>query len=67
MEAQHLAFHYEEEERSQLCVERQHVSVIVCVMKASRLSPSLMGGYWKFGWEENLNLKKCAYSVACFG
>lgn len=23
----------------------------------SRLSPSLMGGYWRFGWKENLNLK----------
>ena len=32
MKVQHLGFQYGEGEGSQLCVERQHVSGIVCVM-----------------------------------
>lgn len=35
--------------------------------ETSRFLPSLMGRYWRFGRKENLSLKKCAYSVACFG
>jgi len=64
MKAQHLSFQYGEGKGSQPCVERQHVSVIAC--GEGDISPSIIGGYWRFGWKENLNLKKCVYSATCF-
>lgn len=50
------------------CVLRDNMFLSLSVWwETSRFSPSLVGQYWRFGRKENLSLKKCAYSVACFG
>lgn len=46
-------------EREFMCVER-HLNVFLAfsvLQETSGLSPFCMGGYWKFGWKENPNLK----------
>lgn len=53
-----LGFFCGEGERSQLCVERQQVSAVAWAVGDMKALTSPHRWYWRFGWNENLDLKK---------